>query len=178
MTVVSLIIVRFSIRNRRWKAQKLSFVPIWIDMTLWERPAPLLGRIRYSKNRCVWLPFRLSINRINWRVPTKCSTTYPLSSMSSPPCMVYPNDLSGRAASRSDAGIRCAAGWLMPLDEPRKMYTTPSPSNGAPTAKSVQKRNIWIRKNFLIQVLTIYSFTILISKNHKQVYYFPSISFK
>ena len=46
-TIVSLIFVRFSIRNQRWKAKKVSFVPRLLDMTLLERPAPLLGRIRY-----------------------------------------------------------------------------------------------------------------------------------
>ena len=47
MTIISLIFVRFSIRNQRWKAKKVSFVPRLLDMTLLERPAPLLGRLRY-----------------------------------------------------------------------------------------------------------------------------------
>ncbi len=50
MTIVSLKIVRFSIRNRRWKAKKVSFVPRLLDMSLLERPAPLLGRLRYVMN--------------------------------------------------------------------------------------------------------------------------------
>ncbi len=33
MTIVSLIIVRFSIRSQHWNARKLSFVALWIDMT-------------------------------------------------------------------------------------------------------------------------------------------------
>ena len=45
--VVPLIIVRFSIRNHRWKARNLSFLLNLSDLTLLERPAPLLGRIRY-----------------------------------------------------------------------------------------------------------------------------------
>ncbi len=47
MAIVSLIFVRFSIRNQRWKAKKVSFVPRLLDLTLLERPAPLLGRLRY-----------------------------------------------------------------------------------------------------------------------------------
>ena len=43
---VSLIIVRFSIRNHRWKAGNLNFLYNLSDLTLLERPAPLLGRIR------------------------------------------------------------------------------------------------------------------------------------
>ncbi len=45
--IVSLIIVRFSIRNHHWKAENLSFLPTLSDLTLLERPAPLLGRLRY-----------------------------------------------------------------------------------------------------------------------------------
>ncbi len=44
--VVSLIIVRFSIRNQRWKAWNVSFVLSISNVTLLERPAPLLGRLR------------------------------------------------------------------------------------------------------------------------------------
>ncbi len=47
MTRVSLIFVWFSIRNQRWKANNVSFVPRLLDLTLLERPAPLLGRLRY-----------------------------------------------------------------------------------------------------------------------------------
>ena len=46
MTIVSLIFVRFSIRNQRWKAKKVSFFSRLLDMTLLERPTPLLGRLR------------------------------------------------------------------------------------------------------------------------------------
>ena len=45
---VSLIIIWFSIRNHRWKAQNLSFLPTMSDATLLMCPAPLLGRIRYD----------------------------------------------------------------------------------------------------------------------------------
>ncbi len=45
---VFLIIVRFSIRNHRWNAQNPSFLSVYSDMNLLERPAPLLGRLRYS----------------------------------------------------------------------------------------------------------------------------------
>ncbi len=47
--IVSLIIVRFSIRNHRWKAGNLSFLINLSVLTLLERPAPLLGRLRYLK---------------------------------------------------------------------------------------------------------------------------------
>ena len=47
ITIVSLIFVRYSIRNQLWKAKKPSFVLILLDVILLERPAPLLGRIRY-----------------------------------------------------------------------------------------------------------------------------------
>ena len=39
--------VRCSIQNRRWKAENLSFYPIKSYLTLLERPAPLIGTIRY-----------------------------------------------------------------------------------------------------------------------------------
>ena len=45
--LVSLIIVRFSSRNHRWKAENLSLFLNLSDMTLLERPVPLLGRLRY-----------------------------------------------------------------------------------------------------------------------------------
>ena len=50
ITIVSLIFVRFSIRNQRWKAKKVSLVHRLLDMTLLERPVPLLGRLRYQNN--------------------------------------------------------------------------------------------------------------------------------
>ncbi len=55
--VVSLIIVRFSIRNHRWKAEKVSFPSELLDMVLLERPAPLLGRIRYEKQFKIFVIF-------------------------------------------------------------------------------------------------------------------------
>ncbi len=48
-SIVSLIFVQFSIQNQRWKAKKVSVVPRLLDMTLLERPVPLLGRLRYVK---------------------------------------------------------------------------------------------------------------------------------
>ncbi len=47
LTIVSLIFVRFSIQKQRRKAKKVSFTPRLLDMTLLERQAPLLGRLRY-----------------------------------------------------------------------------------------------------------------------------------
>ena len=48
--LISLIIDRFSIRDHRWKAQNLSFYPMVSDLTLLSRPAPLLGRLRYTSH--------------------------------------------------------------------------------------------------------------------------------
>ncbi len=44
---VSLLIVRFSIRNHLWKIQNLGFPPKISDMTLLTSPAPSLGRTWY-----------------------------------------------------------------------------------------------------------------------------------
>ncbi len=48
--IVSLIIVRFSIQNHRWKAENLTFSLNLADLTLLERPVPLLGRLWYTHN--------------------------------------------------------------------------------------------------------------------------------
>ncbi len=65
--IVSLIIVRFSIRNHRWKAENLSFSLNPSALTLSERPAPLLGRLRYrcckaqlhmQLHKCARIPYR------------------------------------------------------------------------------------------------------------------------
>ncbi len=45
--IVSLIIVRLSIRNHRWQAENLSFSLNLSDLTWLERSAPLLGRLWY-----------------------------------------------------------------------------------------------------------------------------------
>ncbi len=63
--IVSLIIVRFSIRNHRWKAENLSFFPNLSDLTLLERPAPLLKKnLSYLSSTPLWiLPLRVETGR-------------------------------------------------------------------------------------------------------------------
>ena len=46
--LISLIIDRFSIRNHRYNAQNLKLHSMVSDLTLLSRPAPLLGRLRYT----------------------------------------------------------------------------------------------------------------------------------
>ena len=47
ITTVPFIIVQLVIRNHCWKAENLSFLLNLSDLSLLERPAPLLGRFRY-----------------------------------------------------------------------------------------------------------------------------------
>ena len=47
MGLTRLIIVRFSIRNHRWKAKNLLYHPNLSDLVLQSRSAPLFGRLRY-----------------------------------------------------------------------------------------------------------------------------------
>lgn len=68
--------------------------------------------------------------------------TNPLLSISTPPDIEAPNEARGRADKRSDAAIRWECGVRIPLAVPRKMYTAPDPSKGAPTARSNTEGNI------------------------------------